>query len=264
MTMASPWVDPTPTSVTLNTKTEEVDEAELARMYARSLIDHIDLGLAMAPRNRQRVVGASQIGFICARRLAYKYHDTPRVNFSDPMRSMVGTGVHAALADVFNRLNEVHHRWLVEYPITYRSIPGTLDLYDKRTQTVVDWKTTSKATLANYRKDGPPPHYIVQAQIYAAGLLTAGHMVRRVAIAFLPTDGTLEALYVWAAPADVRIADKAINRYEQLAGLPPSFVPATPSRFCGWCDQYQPSSTDLDLACPGATAAPQPTKEEDK
>src|SRR4030095_4588909 len=137
----------------------------LAKLYARTLIDHIDFGMALAPRSRQRAIGASEIGFVCQRRLAYRRHDVAKSNYSDPMKLIVGTGVHAALAETFNRLNDVYHRWLVEFPVTYRDIAGRLDLYDRRTETVVDWKTTSKTRLAQYRKDGPPAHYIIQAQI---------------------------------------------------------------------------------------------------
>lgn len=218
-----------------------------AAILGAALASQIEHGLATAPRSRQREIGASEIGFACGRRLSYRLHGTAKTNFTDPLRLMVGLGVHGALAEIY----AANPRYLVEYPIAFRGIRGTLDLYDRATATVIDWKTTSKSRLASYAKQGPPLHYITQINIYAAALMEQGFLVSRVALAFLPIDGTLSGIWVHLAEPDKRIALGAAERVLALASVEPSNVLAQPDRYCGWCDYYLPTSTDLSIGCPG-------------
>lgn len=220
-----------------------------ASILATSLVQHIEMGMAASARSRQKEVGASEIGMACARRLAYRHHDYPKFNYTDPMRLLIGIGVHLALAQIFDQISAATDRFLVEYRVEHSGVPGTLDLYDRATATLVDWKTTSKKRLTDYARNGPPQHYITQAQIYAAGLLNAGFPVKRIAIAFLPYDGALESLWVWLSTPDQTVADEAIERYRAVGA--PYETPSTPDRTCGFCDYYNPQAKDLRLGCPG-------------
>lgn len=222
-----------------------------ASILATSLAQHITMGMATSARSQQREVGASEIGLPCPRQLAYKHQAYPKFNYTDPMRLLVGVGVHLALAQIFAEIAAVTDRFLVEYHVEYSGVPGTLDLYDRATATVIDWKTTSKKRLAEFAKTGPPPHYVIQAQIYAAGLVNAGYPVKRIALAFLPYDGALEGLWVWLGKPDVDVAVAAITRFHDIQSQDVCRVPAKPDRYCGYCDFYNPQSKDLRLGCPG-------------
>nr|WP_237418441.1 PD-(D/E)XK nuclease family protein [Actinomadura rayongensis] len=141
-------------------------------------------------------------------------------------------------------------RFLVEHRVSYRGVSGTADLYDRRERLAVDWKTTKKAKIRALRRSGAAPrNYVTQLQTYGAGLAAAGESPERVALVWLPVDGTLSDVHAWVTPYDRAVADAAIDRLESLRGLTPAAVAASPSRLCEWCDWYQPGGGD---GCPGA------------
>jgi hypothetical protein len=225
-------------------------EAYALECVLRSLIS---LGAVTSPRSRQTAIGTSEIGHVCDRRIAYRLAGTPRSNLTDPLRALVGVGWHAAMAEVFGRLDGGLGRFLVEYPVSYRGIPGTLDLYDRASRTVIDWKTTLRSRVVATRHGGPPTPYVVQVQTYGAALESMGETPSHVALAYVPTDAELSGLWVWRTPYDRAVADAAIERLDRLRGRLPGATAPTPSETCGWCDNFRPHSTNLDLACPGQT-----------
>lgn len=226
----------------------------------QSLKSMIWLGYASSPRSHQSTIGASEVGTDCKRQLAYKITMTPPVNITDPLRALVGTGVHKALAEIFTRLDAGSGRFLVENDVRYKTVPGTCDLFDRLTGTVIDWKTTVKSKIGRIRNDGPSRQQIIQAQIYAAAYAEyAGETVRAVALAFIPVDSTLDDMYVWRTPYDHKLASSSTDLYnkvqsqeiEEIRKLDPSTVEKTPSPLCGWCPYHRPTSTDESLACRG-------------
>lgn len=240
------------------TTPEPDPEAYALETALRSLVA---LGASMHPRTKQRAVGMSEIGRACARRLAYKMGDTAPVNLSDPLRALVGAGVHAVMAETFRRLDGGSGRFLVESPVLYRGVPGTLDLFDRLTGTVVDWKTTLRAKIGRLRVDGPSAEYQTQIQMYAAALTAQGEDVRAVALVFVPVDSVLTDLYAWRAAPDLARADAAVDRLHGLHAAElesadgrfprPSQVDASPGPLCKWCDYHNPRSTDTDHSCKG-------------
>jgi len=217
------------------------------------ITSNIELGVITSRRSLQATIGASEVGYPCARRLAYRLTATPGCNLGDPMRLLIGTGVHLALEEIHHRLDRSAGRFLTEIPTVYRDIPGQADLLDTYLHTVIDWKTCSKDRLAKYTKDGPPANYRVQLQIYAAGLIEAGFDVQQLGMVFMPYDGALSSTWVWETKPDPTEADAAIDRLDSLRGKAPADVPATPDRLCGYCAHYNPASTDFNRACPGNT-----------
>lgn len=240
-----PWTLPSPPSGPI------IDpEAYALETAVRSLIL---LGAATSPRSLQQSIGSSEIGHVCDRRIAYRLAGTPASNLTDPLRSLVGVGWHAAMADMFTRLDGGSGRFLVEHHVKYRDVPGTIDLFDRALHTLFDWKSTLKSKLTAIRHNGPPTPYVVQTQTYGAGLEAQGEDVRHVALVFVPVDADLDGLYVWRTRYDRAVADAAIDRVDKLRGRLPSTVPQTPDEMCGWCDQFRPGATDLNTACPGHT-----------
>jgi len=229
---------------------ESVDDAQAAALAARWRT-LLALGLATAPRSRQQALGPSDAGHPCDRRLAYQWAGTLPVNFGDPIKATVGNGVHHVFAEGLRRLVELGAHLSVEAKTTFRNVSGTYDVYDQETGDLIDWKTTTKARLTKYRKDGPPGQYVTQLRLYAAGLANEGVTVKRLALIFVPTDGTLNDLWAWITFPDHEQAGRAVDRLDQLAGMRPSEASAQPERYCGYCPYYSPNSTDLDQSCPG-------------
>jgi hypothetical protein len=240
------WLPPPPR----DTSPAPMDPVAFA--LAQTYASLIALGAATSPRSLQMSVGSSEIGFECDRRLAYKLAGTPAASHSlDPMRALVGTGIHAALKDIFVRLDAGSGRFVVEGRTFYRSIPGQFDLYDRWNRCLVDWKSTSKGRLRQYRAEGLPRNYTVQPMMYAAGLKAGGEDPAQVAVVFLPYDGELSDVWAWVAPVDIKVADDACDRLDRLRGQQPSNVDNVPSRLCKYCDHHLPGSTDLRIGCPG-------------
>lgn len=251
----TPWIPPpTPSKGTGKWADGHMGEQD---PFTQSLIDLIHLGSVTSARSVQPTIGMSQIGHACDRRIAYLTDRTPKTNFGDPLKLLVGIGLHLALREIFIRLDAGSGRFLVEESVVYRDIPGSFDLFDRFTRTVIDWKSTTKARLSQYRKEGPPRSYLVQAQGYAAALRGRGEDVRQIAIVFLPVDGTLGGIWAYRAEVNPTVADDAIDRVDAIRGKDPAVTPATPDRLCPWCDHYQPASTDLRIGCPGSQQLPE-------
>ena len=247
--MTTTWVDPAP-----------IVEAQssldpISMVLADALRELIYTGATNSERNLQTAVGMSEVGGECERQLAYKIAETPPVHLDpDPMPSIVGTGFHLHMQHIFGQLDR--RRWLIEVPVSYRGIPGTCDLYDRRRKLVIDWKSTSKQRLRHLRSDGPPMRTQVQIQLYGAALRELGEDPQRLALAYVPRDGSLDDLWVWTTTPDKALVDQWVGRFEQLTeriavGVTPGEVSPTPTRLCSWCPHYLPTSTDPDRGCPG-------------
>lgn len=237
----------------------------IAMILSEQLVDQIWMAEATSRRSIQGHVGPSELGTTCDRQLAYKLAGTRKVNHPDPLRVLFGSGLHAVLQEMFTRIDGGSGRFLIEHPVTYRGVSGTVDLYDSRRAAVIDWKSTTKGKLRDIRRRGPNEKYKIQAHTYGAALAAEGYPVRVVALAFLPLDGELADAHVWTAPLDTAVADAAVDRLDRLRvslrpDLPMADVPAEPTRLCPWCAHYRPGSTDLSIGCPGSTppATPAP------
>jgi len=170
-----------------------------------------------------------------------------------PWPSVVGTAVHAWLADKFALENTLTGtlRWVPEQKVSpHPSYPGTADLYDAAEQAVCDWKILAESSMRKVKSpSGPPRHYQVQLLLYALGYRKLGLPVRRVALVALPrTAATLDGMYVWAhdcSPADDELLNQVLAitetrrqvAQEILAGrLDIRQVPITPGPdICYFC-----------------------------
>lgn len=216
-------------------------------------------GSATMPRSQQRAIGMSEVGGECDREIAYKLSGTTPVKFDDdPMVTIVGTGIHLVLADMFRRIDNGRGRWLIEKSVEYQGIPGSADAYDRRKRLLIDWKSTAKSKIRRIAKDGPPRRYIVQSQLYAQALRQIGEDPQRIAIVYLARDGSLDDLFVWPLSVDKDIADAAVAR---MASIKKSLevknagsIDPKPSNLCGWCGWCQPGSTNTNIGCPGKAA----------
>ncbi|MEV6526868.1 hypothetical protein AB0M43_33550 [Longispora sp. NPDC051575] len=220
-----------------------------------------------SPRSRQRRIGPSSAGHPCARRVAYELAGTEHVSAGgDPWPSIVGTAVHAWLADAFARHNRElgRDRWLVEQRVTIADgLRGTVDLFDTTSGTVIDHKVLGVESLREIKKNGAGPQYRTQIHLYAYGLARAGHTVERVALACYPRSGWLDGLHVWSEPYDPAVAEAALARLDGLGhmarvldldGHPDRWaaVPADAGSSCTWCPFWRPGAPVDATGCPGA------------
>lgn len=250
MSAPTKWADPAPVA---EVQAPPLDPINL--VLSDALRELVWTGSVSSERSLQVAAGMSEIGNDCDRELAYKIAEAPPVNLDgDPMPSIIGTGFHLHMEKVFGRLDP--RRWLVETKVSYRGIPGTADLYDRRRRLLIDWKSTSKSKLRRLRTDGPPMRYQIQLQLYGAAMRELGEDPQRLALAYVARDGSLDDLWVWSTVPDQSVVDQAVARYEALVdrvtrGETPAQVDARPNRLCSFCSHYSPSSTDLSRACPG-------------
>ena len=227
---------------------------------------------ASRPRSVQKSIGPSEVGTECARRLAYKLLDVEPCNTtSDPWAAIVGTSVHAWLDTAFTDDNDRtgESRWACDIKVdlpTY--MRGSVDLYDRKTATVIDHKVLGHTSLKKFKAEGPSRQYRVQVHVYAAGLRIQGADVQHVAIAAWSRSGQLKDAAWWTEPYDEQIVEETLARLDALhtttstlgrAALP--LIP-TADAHCTYCPFYLPGVTDVEDACGGHVAGANPTQGE--
>lgn len=224
----------------------------LAGEWARETLLSVATG---QPRSLQAELGPSEIGQVCERRLAYRILGTPYVNHPDPTKALVGTGFHVAAADGLRRLDGGRWRYLVEVPVSYRGVSGSVDFFDRVKHRVGDWKTTSTSRIARYRRDGISTNYHVQIAIYAEALRAQGEQVDQMALIFVPRDGELSDIYAWVGEPDKALADRYVDRYHAIAEKAriggAAALPVTPGPLCSYCPNHMTRAADLAVSCPG-------------
>jgi hypothetical protein len=227
-----------------------------------------------APRSQQSAIGPSEIGDECTRRVAYRLLDLAPANpGGDPWPSIVGTAVHAWLADAFEAHNNVLHRrrWLVENRVFLTDgISGTCDLYDTDTRTVIDHKVLGTTSLKKVKVEGPPSRYRTQLHLYGYGYERAGIAVERVALTCFPRGGYLDGLHVWSEPYEPAIAEHALNRLGNLTTATYALklddpenplwaqIPNHPGPGCAWCPMWRPGQPSSTAGCSGEPERTEP------
>lgn len=218
-----------------------------------------------SPRSKQVVIGPSEMGHECTRRLAYKLldWDKPNDTGSSSWAAQVGTAIHSYLAEVFAKIEGYE----VEQKVNIRgNLSGTVDLYDSVRGIVLDWKTVGFNQLKERRSDGATHQQKVQIQLYGYGKAQAGATVNKVGLVYLPTSGALDDLHVELFDYDESVALKALSRIDDLYTLLSTVdveanplmwdvIPAQASRLCNWCPYFMPYSKDSSKGCAGDTQA---------
>lgn len=212
------------------------------------IIDGIRYAADNAPRSLQKHIGPSQVGTSCDRQLAYRLDHTPETrSFMDPWPSIVGTAVHAWIADALEIQNQLliskgqPPRWHLEKRVDVGlGLNGSCDCYDEVTGCVLDWKILGNTQYTKYVKEGPSDEYRVQAHCYGLGYARAGYEVKRVGIGFFGRAKTLNDLHIWSEPFDPDVAIQALARmkFTQEAldnGATPLDIPAAPGAVCFFC-----------------------------
>ena len=235
-----------------------------AKELALELGEIITQAGIFSPRSQQVYIGPSEIGQECVRKLAYKLLDWDKANEGGGgnWAAQVGTAIHSHLETIFSKYPE---RFEVESKVKIRAnLAGTVDLWDKETGTVLDWKTTSPASVKVKRSEGASVQQIIQVQLYGYGKAQEGADVKRVGLVFLPTGGQISDMHVELFDYNEQVALDALTRLDSVYTLLSTIdvetnpemwalLPATPSRLCNYCPYFRPFSKDLSVACNGET-----------
>ena len=225
----------------------------------KAIIDAITAHAVNRPRAQQVEVGPSGIGVSCERQLGYRLLNIgkTRLQGAAPWMPQIGTAVHTYLETIFAPLD----RYMTETPVVIKykdlEIPGTVDLYDRETNTVIDFKLTGEAGINNARRGNTSAQYQVQVQLYAKGLQQAGFAVDNVAILFLPRNKELTDSVMWQSAYEPQIAEMYLNRYNLIKNVTAvNNVKAltmldTADAPCVWCDWYNPNAKTPADGCTG-------------
>lgn len=213
------------------------------------------------PRSMQTAIGPSEAGTPCSRRLAYKLLGVSASNTgNDPWAAIIGTSVHAWLDEAFrgdNERSEVE-RWATDVKVELPGyMRGSVDLYDRKTATVIDHKVLGLTSLKRFRAEGPSQQYRTQLHLYGAGLRIAGANVQHVALAVWSRTGFLKDAEWWTEPYNEQIVEDCLRRIDALRAtteaLGTAALPLIPTAdaHCKWCPFYLPGVTDATEACGG-------------
>jgi hypothetical protein len=231
------------------------------------LSEEIRYAVLNQPRSQQRLIGPSELGMPCSRKLLHKLNKSPPPAPAPntypvlPWLPVIGTAMHALLADAFshsvNQGGQDGPRYLIEHAVNVgevagQEIWGNADLFDIPPGAVIDWKIVGPTTLKRVKAARHPGNqYRSQAHCYGRGFVRAGYAVNSVIIYFLPRNGEFAERYAWHEPYQESVALEALQRASGLADLIAAigidaavalYPPCTDS-YCIWCGQtYVPRS----------------------
>lgn len=251
----------------------ELDEGDpFATMIKTKLIDVIRWADSRSPRALQEMIGPSEIGTPCDRRIGYRVAQVPEINTDhDNWPAIVGTSVHNWMESAMNAWMRAHdsRAWSTEQTLYIDDfVKGHSDLYSHEHQAVIDYKTAGPDVMRKVRKEGPSEGYQIQTHVYGYGFERIGHTVKKVCLVYLPRAGWMRDMYVWCDDYRPEIAIGSMNRLYQIAQQVVELeisidgnshrweqIDAFPSNDCGWCPMYDrgrdPERGADATGCPG-------------
>jgi CRISPR/Cas system-associated exonuclease Cas4 (RecB family) len=220
----------------------------------RTLVAQVKEYATFSPRSQQTMIGASEIGTPCSRRLAYKLLNVEAVNTdTDSWPAIVGTSVHYYLERAFKK----HPDYLTEVKVVLEPwTKGTADLVHLPSKTVIDHKVVGATALKTYKAKGMSAQYRVQLNAYALGLRLAGYEIENIAVMFWSRSGMMRDAFSITEPYDEALVEQCLARFDAIkamvemgtAALP--LIPTTPTH-CMYCPYFFPLSTDAQESCNG-------------
>lgn len=199
----------------------------------------IETRMSSQPRDLQREIGPSELGTSCVHCLAAKLAGWPERR-QPAWLPFIGTCVHARFEQWFKDVEELvevpdmdglalQRRFTPEMRVTVGhlqglhagyDVQGSIDLYDRKTGSTIDWKIVGNTTLTKVKAHGPSQQYRVQASLYGIGLENRGEAVRYSRIYFLPkTKTSLADALPWQTQFDPKPGRWALARAQLLVNL---------------------------------------------
>ena len=181
------------------------------------------------PRSVQTQVGVSEIGG-CATRVWHKVNGTEVTN-PDTLRlaAIMGTALHSMIEEVFTP----DPRYKVETEVAVGDILGHIDLIDTETNTIWDWKTTTKNSLTYFGSK----QQMLQVQLYGWLANQNGIKIDRVGLVAIARDGNESDITELSWAYDEALALEAVEKYHSIKE---QFEPPAPEKDAKFCANYCP------------------------
>lgn len=250
-----------------------VPRSEPDKMYRDELLAIIQHEIDKHPRSSQVEIGPSEIGG-CQRKVAWKLAYGGDSDREGGWAAHKGSLVHLFLDETFTDTDRLmpdgSQRFFsdLKLPKSNEHVNGgTLDLYDRLYETVVDFKAPGDWTMKAVRAGTVSEGYYVQIMVYGYGLEQQGYPVSRVALLFLPMagddlHGQARGAILLTWPYDRQVALDAFASVERiknmLAVAPVSKVlevMTIKADFCSSCPVFI-GNGDRRAMCSGVVAKP--------
>ena len=200
------------------------------------------------------MIGASEIGTPCSRRLAYKLLGDDAINTDmDSWPAIEGTSVHAYLEKAFKGNPD----YMTEVAVVLEPwTKGTADLVHLPSKTVIDHKVVGATALKTYKAKGMSAQYRVQLNMYALGLRLMDIEIDNIAIMFWSRSGMMKDAFSITEPYDEALVDQTFARFDAIKAMTEigtsvlPLIPTTPTH-CVYCPYFFPLSSDATESCNG-------------
>lgn len=191
----------------------------------------LDLLKNPGERDKQRLIGPSEIGNACDYCVGNRLLNTPKGTSKYWLGAKIGTAIHAELEMEERKHTEKpqsgRFRALKGAKIEESVVLGTIEGYGTvkakpdlvlvSEEHLVDHKTSSKKKVMKYKLDGVPMQYVYQQNLYAWALNQAGIPIRKISLSFINREGTTDDdVWIHSFEYDEALALKAWSRLELL------------------------------------------------
>ena len=215
---------------------------EIKKMLVGALTGHD----AQRDRSLQVDIGPSAVGD-CKRRVFLNITQAPKVNQTEKLAAIMGTFIHAGIADAIKREDPFGDNFLIEQEFAVKGLRGHVDLYIKDKAQIVDWKTTKVKSLRYF----PSLQQRLQVQLYGYLVSANGYPVESVSLVAIARDGGAEDIREHTEPYDPEMAKQGLEWIANLNEMAANGEIPEPEKdvyFCrSYCDYYDPTGEN---GCP--------------
>jgi hypothetical protein len=215
---------------------------EIKKMLVGALTGHD----AQRDRSLQVDIGPSAVGD-CKRRVFMNITQAPKVNQTEKLAAIMGTFIHAGIADAIKREDPFGDNFMIEQEFKVEGLRGHVDLYIKDKAQIVDWKTTKVKSLRYF----PSLQQRLQVQLYGYLVSENGYPVENVSLVAIARDGGAEDIREHTEPYDPEMAKQGLDWISNLQEMAANGEIPEPEKdvfFCrSYCDYYDETGVN---GCP--------------
>ena len=201
---------------------------------------------AQRDRSLQVDIGPSAVGD-CKRRVFMNITQAPKVNQTEKLAAIMGTYIHAGIADAIKREDPFNDNFMIEQEFKVEGLRGHVDLYIKDKAQIVDWKTTKVKSLRYF----PSLQQRLQVQLYGYLVSENGYPVETVSLVAIARDGGAEDIREHTEPYDPEMAKQGLDWISNLQEMAANGEIPEPEKdvyFCrSYCDYYDETGVN---GCP--------------
>ena len=216
--------------------------SEIKKMLVGALSGHD----ARRDRSLQVDIGPSAVGD-CKRRVFLNITQAPKVNQTEKLAAIMGTFIHAGIADAIKREDPFGDNFMIEQEFKVEGLRGHVDLYIKDKAQIVDWKTTKVKSLRYF----PSLQQRLQVQLYGYLVSENGYPVKNVSLVAIARDGGAEDIREHTEPYDPEMAKQGLDWISNLQEMAANGEIPEPEKdvfFCrSYCDYYDATGVN---GCP--------------